>query len=175
MQHPSSQPALSTMEGSSRERFAGCCLGWVVEWQETRGLRVDFQGNQGGPVAVVGSTVALDSATLHEAAKARRQVVLLFEGGNPRRPVLVGLMQPLPVTPLLDALLAQPAPPPPPPLEARVDGRRVLLEAEEELELRCGRARVLLRAPGQVTIQGLTVETNAKGLNRIFGGSVEVN
>jgi hypothetical protein len=111
--------------------------------------------------------------------------VLLFENDDPGRPIVVGLVQPVSDTPLLDELLA-PATPPEPAVElemarpaerqtALVDGKQVVIDAKDELVLRCGRATITLRRNGKVIIRGTYVETHAEGTNRIKGGSVKIN
>jgi hypothetical protein len=60
-------------------------------------------------------------------------------------------------------------------LDARVDGRRVEIEAADEIVLRCGQASIVLRRNGRVVIRGTYVETRSRGVNRIKGGSVEIN
>jgi hypothetical protein len=85
-------------------------------------------------------------------------VALCFEGGDPRRPVILG--------PLLDA-----APTP----EASIDGERVLLRADKEIELRCGDAAIVLTADGRITLRGKYVTSQASATHRILGGSVNVN
>ena len=59
--------------------------------------------------------------------------------------------------------------------EARVDGKRVVITGEEEVELRCGEASIVLSKSGKLVIRGAYVETRAKGTNRIKGGSVQIN
>jgi len=49
------------------------------------------------------------------------------------------------------------------------------VEAADELVLRCGQASIVLRRNGRVVIRGTYVETRAKGVNRIKGGSVLIN
>jgi hypothetical protein len=56
-----------------------------------------------------------------------------------------------------------------------VDGEPVVVEATDELVLRCGAASITLRSNGRVLIQGTHVETRAEGVNRIKGGSVQIN
>ncbi|RKH36875.1 hypothetical protein D7V93_42615 [Corallococcus llansteffanensis] len=85
----------------------------------------------------------------------------------------MGLLQPTSTTPHLDALLALPTPAEP--LETTVDGQRVVLEARDEIVLRCGQSSITLRRNGQVVIRGVQVETRATGLNRIKGGNVQIN
>jgi len=59
--------------------------------------------------------------------------------------------------------------------ELRVDGQRVVIAAEHELELQCGEARITLTADGRVLIQGRGVLTHARQVNRIRGGQVQIN
>lgn len=59
--------------------------------------------------------------------------------------------------------------------EVFADGKRVHVEAEEEIVLRCGKASITLRSNGRVIIRGAYVETHASGTNRIKGGSVLIN
>ena len=61
------------------------------------------------------------------------------------------------------------------PLTVTLDGERVVIDAAEELVLRCGKARIVLRSNGRVLIEGARVETSAEGVNRIKGGSVQIN
>jgi len=56
-----------------------------------------------------------------------------------------------------------------------LDCQRVVVEAEKELELRCGEASVTLNAKGQILIKGTDVVSRAKRNQRIKGGSVQIN
>jgi hypothetical protein len=62
-----------------------------------------------------------------------------------------------------------------PPLEAVVDGKRVVIDAQDEVVIRCGKASITLRRNGRVIIRGTYVETRSEGVNRIRGGSVQIN
>lgn len=59
--------------------------------------------------------------------------------------------------------------------EVALDGRRVVLEAADEIVLRCGRASLVLRRNGRIQLKGANVETHAEGVNRIKGGTVQIN
>lgn len=61
------------------------------------------------------------------------------------------------------------------PLAVVVDGKQVLIEAADEIVLRCGEATITLRRNGRVIIRGAYVETRSRGVNRIKGGSVQIN
>jgi hypothetical protein len=141
---------------------------------------VDFPGNAAGPVPAR-SLVALDDAAIERGLLSRQPVVLLFEGDEPRLPIIVGLLPAEPGAALLGSLLqpptaaATPTVAPARRLEARLDGKRVVLEGEHEVVLRCGEASVTLRRDGKIILRGAYIETTAKGLNRIRGGSVKIN
>ena len=64
---------------------------------------------------------------------------------------------------------------PRPALYVQVDGERVVLSAAREIVLRCGGASITLTRAGKVLITGEYVLTRARGLNRIRGGSVQIN
>lgn len=61
------------------------------------------------------------------------------------------------------------------PVEARVDGKRVTITAEEKLELRCGKASITIDAKGKITIRGAHLYNRATGPIRIKGGHVDIN
>lgn len=136
--------------------------------------RVDFAGNPFHEPLVAVSTLAITSAHIG------RQVALLFAGGNPRSPVILGVIH----SPLQDLILAYDANSPAPASaptqsldgeEVAVDGRRVLLEGKEEVVIKCGEASITLTRAGKVLIRGNFVLTQSTGVNRILGGSVQVN
>jgi hypothetical protein len=99
-------------------------------------------------------------------------VLLLFENGDPRLPIAVGLVgeAPSPLARLLRQERAAGAS-----IEATLDGRRVTLTADREIVLRCGTASLTLRSDGKVVVRGTYVETEASGTNRVKGGQVKIN
>ena len=60
-------------------------------------------------------------------------------------------------------------------LDVVVDGRSVVIEAEQEIELRCGEAAIILSADGHITLRGTYITSHASATQRILGGSVNVN
>ena len=138
--------------------------------------RVDFPGNPSREPLVALSTLGIT------AAHVGRQVALLFAGGNPRSPVILGVIH----SPLHDLIVAydkntrEPAATEEPvsPLradEVTVDGRRVVLEGKEEVVIKCGQASITLTRAGKILIRGQYLLSQASGVNRIQGGSVQVN
>lgn len=56
-----------------------------------------------------------------------------------------------------------------------VDGERLVLRAEQEIELRCGDARIVLTRAGKVLIRGAYVLSRSRGVNKIKGAMVDIN
>jgi hypothetical protein len=102
--------------------------------------------------------VSLSCVALTEA-DAGAQVVVAFEGAS-RRPIIVGLLRER----------AQAAV-----TRAAVDGERVVIKAEREIELRCGDASIVLTRAGKVLIRGTYVLSRSRGANRIKGAFVDIN
>jgi len=140
-------------------------IGKVVGFVEGR-WQVQWDGS--APCAAR-TTLTLDLAAMQRAAERTREVLLVFADLDPTRPVIVGLLDE-------DVPADQTsAPVHPEGFDALVDGKRVLLEARDEIVLRCGEASIVLRRNGRVIIRGARVETRARGVNRIKGGSVQIN
>ena len=93
-----------------------------------------------------------------------RHVVLIFDAGDRTTPIVVGVIR-------SGAGCHTRVPP----AEGEADGERLIVRANERLTLRCGEASITLTKEGKVIIQGTFVSTRASGLNRIVGGSVQIN
>ncbi|BBO17395.1 conserved hypothetical protein [Candidatus Brocadia pituitae] len=100
------------------------------------------------------STVGLGS----EDAGAR--IVVAFENGDARRPIIIGRLkeQSQQSTPTF-----------------KVDGERLVLRAEREIELRCGEASIILTKAGKILIRGNYVLSRSRGANKIKGAFVDIN
>lgn len=95
-----------------------------------------------------------------------QDVVLGFELRNPSRPIILGVVRGQSGWPLSQT---------PGQVTVDADGQRMVVVADRELVLRCGKASVSLRHDGRVEIRGENILTQAAGPNRIRGGSVELN
>ena len=159
-------PATAATSSSAETR-----LGCLVEGSTPGALVVQYAGSD--PLSAR-TTVPLDQPAIVRAIATRQPALLLFEGGDLTRPIIVGLLQPDPGAAMLSALLA-PKGVSPAPVEARLDGKRVILEGKDEVTLKCGDASITLRRDGKVILRGAYIETTATGVNRIRGGSVKIN
>lgn len=95
-----------------------------------------------------------------------RQVALMFEGADPSRPIIMGVLHEGDGSPLGNR---------PDQVEVDADGQRLIVSAKEQLVFRCGKASITLTKAGKVLIQGSYVLTRSTGVNRVKGGSVQLN
>jgi hypothetical protein len=135
------------------ERIDGVVIGALVGFEGEVPLVV-FAGNPRDAAIPAKSLAPLDFAAIGA------EVALLFEAGDPARPLIVGR-------------IVDPARRP-----ASVvvrDGERVRVTAEERIELRVGKASIVMEKDGRITIRGSYVTSHASATMRIRGGSVNLN
>jgi hypothetical protein len=116
---------------------------------------------------------------LHELVPARTtvplstdqigsSVVLLFEQGERRRPIVIGVIRP-------QRSAEDPHAAPAPPVSIQADGERFVVSAEQEIVLRCGDASITLTRAGKVLINGTYVLSRSSGYNKLKGAAVDIN
>jgi hypothetical protein len=59
--------------------------------------------------------------------------------------------------------------------EVVIDGQRLVLEGKEQITLRCGKATITLTRAGKILIRGAYLSSRSSGVNRVLGGSVQIN
>jgi hypothetical protein len=60
-------------------------------------------------------------------------------------------------------------------LEVLVDGKRVVVEADRELVLKCGNASITLTRAGKIILRGTHLVSRSSGSNRVQGTQVRIN
>ena len=156
------------------EKLDGVVIGMLSGFDCDSRPMVIFPGNA-GEMPVVARTMT-DCAQ----KDIGREVALLFENGEPGRPIVIGLIQ----NPVVNKK-AQPKPEPQKALEIEsdsrespyleLDGERIELKAANEISLRCGRASITLTKAGKILLRGTYLLNRSSGVNRIKGGSVQIN
>ncbi len=156
------QPLLEGPSAAAgQQRIDGVLLGELVAIAEEG--RTPLVCYPGQPITTaIGACSVVD---LHGAHIGKR-LVLMFEGGDPLRPIVMGVLREGNGWPLEER---------PGQVEVDVDGERMTVSAREQLVLRCGKASVTLTKAGKVLIQGTYVSSRSSGVNRVKGGSIQLN
>ena len=135
---------------------------------------VDYPENPSGQPSVAMTTLGITVAHIG------RNVALLFANGDTLRPVIMGLIH----SPLHDLIVSYDAKNHQLPTQessalkvddVTIDGKRIVLEGREEVVIKCGEASITLTKAGKILIRGNYLLNRASGVNRIMGGSVQVN
>jgi hypothetical protein len=160
---------LSTNHGWMSE-FASLCTGVIAELDEAGRAWVEFGGNSSGAVGAQSLILVPPS---ERDALVGREVLLGFQNGDEKRPVILGFIH--------ESILSNIDPDREPharrtrPAEALVDGKRVHLQADEEIVLGCGKGAIILRKDGKIILRGTEITSRASGSNKIKGGTVSIN
>ena len=136
-------------------RAEGPVVGTLVGIPAEGRLLVDFPNNHGGPVGAR-TTVSVVPRDLG------REVLLLFEKGDPAKPVILGTLRESGRAPVGA-------------VEVTADGETLQLTAAREIVLKCGKASITLTRAGKVLIRGEYVLSRSEGLNRVKGAAVQIN
>jgi len=151
------------------KRIDGVVVGQLAAIAEDGRPLVVFDERPGDPIAA-------RAALAFGPGDIGRPCALLFEGADPSRPILMGWMferaAVLPeagVEVPADSRSARSQP------SVEQDGERVVFEADKEIVLRCGKASITLTRAGKILIRGAYLLARSSGVNRIQGGSVQIN
>jgi hypothetical protein len=149
----------------------GVRIGKIVEIDGKGQVYVDYADNQQGPIPAR-FTRSVNIESLRYAKKNHVKILLAFENNDPKLPIIVDMISSL-VDNIADTNNA--------PIEIEkpddifIDGKRVIFDAKEEIVLRCGKASITLTKAGKVLIRGAYLLSRSSGVNRIKGGSVQLN
>lgn len=136
------------------ERIDGVVIGIFLGFGENAPLVV-FPGNLRETAVPARSLTELNTEMIGA------EVALLFQDGDPGRPLIVGrIIDPVPKSNTSTVIR---------------DGERVQIRANERIELRCGKATIIMEKDGHITIRGTYLTSHASAANRIRGGSVNLN
>jgi len=86
------------------------------------------------------------------------EVALSFVGGDRQRPLLLGR-------------IARPSRAG----AATVHERELSFEADRQLSFRCGKSTLILRRDGRIELRGEELISEARGVNRVRGGRIDLN
>jgi hypothetical protein len=164
-------PAEAVKKIQVSTRIEGVRVGTIVKVDENGQVLVDFPGNAEGPV-VARLASAFGLKKLRRAVASGHEVLLAFENNDSELPIVIdSLCDRAKQTTESEAVALQREDLD----EILVDGKRITFDAKEEIVLRCGKASITLTRAGKVLVRGAYLLSRSSGLNRIKGGSVQIN
>ena len=152
-------------------------IGTVTGFDDQLQPLVSFADSPNGKAQAAVSTLSIHKKHIG------RQAALLFANGDPTRPVIMGLIH-NPLHEMLETFEVETTASPaehelPIPAtsvdDLSIDGKRIVLEGKEEIVLKCGDASITLTKAGKILIRGKYLMNRSSGMNRIMGGSVQIN
>jgi len=114
-----------------------------------------------GQLVAARSTVALSCASIG------RDVVVLFENGDPELPIIIGVIEP-------DAL-EEASRGGGREIKFLIDDERHVIEAKREIIIRCGDASITLTRAGKVIITGNYILSRSTGYTKVKGAAIDIN
>lgn len=120
-------------------------VGTFIGLSQEDNYLVDHPLNRSGDLVIASATVALDASCIG------REVSMIFDGGDLKRPIITGLMH----------------------IHEMLDIR--VIEAREEIIIRCGKASIQMKKDGTIRINGTSIVSRASGNNDLKGGSINLN
>jgi len=149
------------LDGSTSHTPALSCIvvGKLVATSEESPFVV-FAGQPGSAALMARSIVDL------HAAHVGKDVLLTFADGDLTKPIVVGVLR---------QELDWSGNPRPSNVRVDADDQRMVVTAQDQLVLRCGKASITLTKAGKVLIEGTYVCSHSSGVIRVKGGSVQLN
>lgn len=126
---------------------------------------VDFPANNSGELVPARTVIGL------HAAQTGSEVALVFEDGVATHPVIVGVLQAWDANGGTKLKPVENAGP----LEVKHSDDVLVLRAGREITLECGKASITLTSAGKLLLRGAYLLSRSSGVNRIKGGSVQIN
>jgi hypothetical protein len=142
-------------------------VGKIVDITEDYRVKIDYPGNPFGPIIARTTIQTKEFESILYAP-----VLLIFENDNPALPIIVGIVHENIHIPNYSEAIDVPD-------KIRhkivIDGKRLLIEADREIVLRCGKSSLTLQADGKVVVKGKNLVSRATIANKIKGSSVSIN
>jgi hypothetical protein len=154
------QSAEVRISAPARTPIDSALVGTLVAFREIYEPLVIYPGQSGTAAIAARTTIDLQGEHIGD------EVVLTFENGDPWKPIITGRIR---------KPSAWPTPDRPAQVDVDADGQRLIVSAKEQLVLRCGKASITLTKAGKVLIDGSYLLSRSTGVNRIKGGSVQLN
>ena len=156
-----SEKKLPIKKATKSKKIDNVVIGLLLSIDEDGQPLVAYPGNPDETARIARSSAQLTTKDVG------CEVALLFEGGDPKLPLVIGKIQQTRETTDQDQDESANI--------AELDGESIVLSARQNITLKCGKASITLTKAGKVVIRGAYLLNRSSGVNRIKGGSVQIN
>ena len=156
-----SEKKLPIKKATKSKKIDNVVIGLLLSIDEDGQPLVAYPGNPDETARIARSSAQLTTKDVG------CEVALLFEGGDPKLPLVIGKIQQTRTTTDQDQDESANI--------AELDGESIVLSARQNITLKCGKASIKLTKAGKVVIRGTYLLNRSSGVNRIKGGSVQIN
>nr|WP_319490548.1 DUF6484 domain-containing protein [uncultured Desulfobacter sp.] len=155
----------------------GVRVGKIVRIDGNGRILVDYPQNRMGAMPAR-FTRAMDIESLVSAQNEGLKVLLVFEDNRPDRPIIIDIL-----SSLMDGIYGSETRSEREDLVLNMDetqdmtlnGKRIIFTGQEEIVLKCGKASITMTKAGKILIRGAYLLNRSSGVNKIKGGSVQIN
>ena len=144
------------------------CIGKIIEINFKGQAFVDFEGNP--YLKPILARTLLDK--INKSNCNDENVLLFFQNGDPGLPIIVGLIHNAFSPETTEKEISFPEDKS---LNVKMDQHNVIIEANEQIILRCGKSSVTLKKDGKIIVKGTNIISRASGNQKIKGASVQIN
>ncbi len=154
------QTQLENKSNQLQQKIDGVVIGLLLSIDPQGKPLVAFPGNPEE------TAISARTTTQMQIEDVGCEVALMFEGGDPRLPLIIGKIQHGSVEKSPEEYHSA---------LAELDGESIVLSARQNITLKCGKASITLTKAGKVILRGAYLLSRSSGVNRIKGGSVQIN
>lgn len=160
-----SRPAATIQEPvAPAATFPGALTGQLAGIDDEGRILFRADGAQALSPVVIG--LPLVDEEVAAAVQAKRRALVITPDNQPAQPVLVALLREGISAEARDKDVAQ---------ATRVNGQAVAIDAQQSLELSCGRARITLHADGRIELNGDYLLSRSRGPIKLKGATIDIN
>ncbi len=160
-----SRPAATIQEAAIvPDAFAGALAGHLAGFDEQGRIIFQEDGTQAPYTVEIG--LPLSDEEVAAAARAKLRALVIKPDNQPSQPVLVALLRERLSAEARDKTATE---------TTHINGQAVEIDAQQSLELSCGRARITLHADGRIELNGDYLLSRSRGPIKLKGATIDIN
>ena len=160
----------SQMESHFSRMNFQICIGNIVSLTENGQFLVNFPENPFGPL--IARYIDFQLPNDLKVGEIDKPVLLAFDRNDLKSPIIIGFLNDTYHTQInkeksnLSSWQGK---------DIFVDGDKLIINAQEEIVLKCGKSSIILGKDGKIVLKGVKIASRASDTNKIKGSTVNIN